>query len=108
VGGSLTWYQDYNAAKHSRHGNFGRASFLNLLEAIAGLAAILSAQFYTEDFSPSSGALALEGSWDGLEEAVGGYLRVKFPDNWPAVERYDFDCPTLEKSQTDPFQNYPF
>jgi hypothetical protein len=51
----------------------------------------------------------VEGSWDGLEEAVGGYLRVKFPDNWPAVERYDFDWPALEKSQPDdPFQNYPY
>jgi hypothetical protein len=52
--------------------------------------------------------LALEGSWDGLEGAVGGYLRVKFPDTWPVAERYDFDWPALEKSQTDPFQNYPY
>jgi hypothetical protein len=70
-GGGLAWYQDYNAAKHSRHGNFDRANFSNLLDAIAALAAVLSAQFWTEDFSPSAGVLALEGSWDGLEGAVG-------------------------------------
>jgi hypothetical protein len=85
----LAWYQDYNAAKHSRHGNFGKASFSNLLDAFAALAAVLSAQFWTEDFSPSAGFYAAEGSWDGLEGAVGGYLRVKFPDAWPAAERYD-------------------
>jgi len=61
---SLSWYQDYNAAKHSRHGNFAKANFANLLDAIGGLAALLSAQFWTEDFSPSAGVLALEGSWD--------------------------------------------
>jgi hypothetical protein len=108
LGGGLAWYQDYNLAKHSRHGNFDRANFSNLLDAIAALAAVLSAQFWTEDFSPSAGVLALEGSWDGLEGAVGGYLRVKFPDTWPAAERYDFDWPALEKSHTDPFQNYPY
>ena len=88
--------------------DFDRANFSNLLDAIAALAAVLSAQFWTEDFSPSAGVLALEGSWDGLEGAVGGYLRVKFPDTWPVAERYDFDWPALEKSQTDPFQNYPY
>jgi hypothetical protein len=108
TGGSLTWYQDHNAAKHSRHGNFGKANFSNLLDAFAALAVVLSAQFWTQDFSPSAGLLALSRSWDGLEDAVGGYLRVKFPDTWPAAERYDFDWAALEKTQADPFQNYPY
>jgi len=106
-GGSLGWYQDYNAAKHSRHGNFAKANFSNLLHAVAGLVSVLSAQFWTEDFSPSAGLLALEGSWDGLEGAVGGYFRVKFPDDWPDPDRYEFDWQTLEKDP-DPFQSYSY
>jgi len=105
--GNLTWYQDYNAAKHSRHGNFERANLSNLLDSIAGLVSLLSAQFWTEDFSPSAGVMALEGSWDGLEGAVGGYFRVKFPNNWPINERYDFDWKNLE-GLSDPFQNFPY
>lgn len=106
-GGNLAWYQDYNAAKHSRHGNFEKANFSNLLDSIAGLATILSAQFWTEDFSPSGGGLALQGSWDGLEDAIGGYLRVKFPINWPVTERYDFNWQNLENT-SDPFQDFPY
>ena len=105
--GGLSWYQDYNAAKHSRHDNFGRARLSNLLDSIAGLVSILSAQFCTEDFSPSAGLLALEGSWDGLKGAIGGYFRVKFPNNWPTNHRYDFDWTALENSP-DPFQNFPY
>ena len=107
AGGSLAWYQDYNAAKHSRHGNFWRASFSNLLDSVAGLVSVLSAQFWTEDFSPSAGVMALEGSWDGLEGAIGGYFRVKFPNSWPTSDCYDFDWTKLE-SNPDPFANYPY
>lgn len=106
-GASLVWYQDYNAAKHDRHGNFLKANFSNLLDAVAGLAALLSAQFLTEDFSPSAGFLALQGSRDGLEDAIGGYFRVKFPDNLPVAERYDFNWRAIE-NDADPFQNYPY
>jgi hypothetical protein len=107
TGGSLSWYQDYNAAKHSRHGNFERANFSNLLDSLAALVAVLSAQFWTENFSPSSGFLALEGSRDGLAEAIGGYFRVKFPQNWPINQRYDFDWATL-RITSDPIQNFPY
>jgi hypothetical protein len=105
--GRLPWYQGYNAAKHSRHDNFGSANLSNLLDSIAGLVSILSAQFLTEDFSPSAGLLALEGSWDGLEGAIGGYFRVKFPNNWPTNDRYDFDWTALQAS-SDPFQNFHY
>ena len=80
----------------------------NLLDSIAGLVSVLSAQFWTEDFSPSGGLLALEGSWDGLEGAMGGFFRVRFPSNWPASERYDFNWTSLEASTSDPFQNFPY
>jgi hypothetical protein len=42
-----------------------------------------------EDFSPCAGVLALEGSWDVLEGAVGGYITVKFPDDWPEEDWQD-------------------
>ena len=106
-GKSLAWYQAYNAAKHDRHGNFLKANFSNLLYAVAGLVVLLSAQFLNEDFSPSAGFLALRGSRDGLEDAIGGYFRVKFPVNWPTADRYDFTWPSIE-SDPDPFQNYPY
>lgn len=57
TGGGLDWYQAYNDAKHDRHEKFSQANFGNLLSAICGLVAVLSAQFYTEDFSKSPGAL---------------------------------------------------
>jgi hypothetical protein len=107
AGGRLAWYQDYNEAKHSRHGSFSKANFTNLLDAVAGLVAILSAQFWTENFSPSAGSLAISGSWDGLDGAIGGYLRVKFPSAWPTSDRYDFDWRSLEAA-ADPFQNFPY
>ena len=89
-GGFLTWYRAYNATKHDRHNEFSQASFDNLIEAICGLAAILSAQFWQGDFIPSSSFLALEGSPDGMESAIGGYFRVEFPNNWSNADMYDF------------------
>lgn len=29
-------------------------------------------------------------NWDGFESAIGGYFRIKFPNDWPENERYDF------------------
>jgi hypothetical protein len=102
----LDWYQAYNDAKHDRHDKFSRANFGNLLDAICGLIVILSAQFYTQDFSPAAPTLALSGMggppW-GYESAIGGYFYVKFPNNWPSADRYDFDWQSL-RQQTDPFQ----
>ena len=49
--------------------------------------------------------LALESrSGDGMEPAIGGYFRVKFPTDWPVDEQYDFDWAAIE-NQPDPFQN---
>jgi hypothetical protein len=106
-GGALSWYDAYNAAKHDRHNEFVRANLENLLNAVSGLVALLSAQFCREDFSPGDVLLALSGPNDGLESAIGGYFRVKFPDNWPAAERYSFDWQQLE-TQADPFQTLTF
>ena len=106
-GGSLPWYQAYNAAKHNRQVDFNKANFSNLLESFAGLVAVLSAQFWTEDFSPSAGYLVVGRSSDDFDDAVGGYCRVKFPDDWPDAERYDFAWSILS-GDADPFQNYRY
>jgi hypothetical protein len=91
-------------------GRFPLANFNNLLNAIAGLVVILSAQFDAHDFSPAAPGLALSGYGGppaGYDNAIGGYFLVKFPDNWPTVDRYDFDWDGI-KSDADPFANFPF
>ncbi len=101
-GGSLPWYNAYNDSKHDRHGKFETATFDTLLDACCGLLVLLSAQFGTNDFSPGDTFLAVEGCGDGMESGIGGYFRVRFPNNWPIHLRYDFDWQKL-KDETDPF-----
>lgn len=67
---------------------------------------ILSAQFETIDFSPGNEYLAIGDRGDGFESGIGGYFRVKFPDDWPDKDKYDlndFSSAMLEPS-ADPFQ----
>jgi hypothetical protein len=105
--GSLPWYQAYNDAKHDRHKNFPKSNFKALLGAVSGLAALLAAQFITFDFQPS--VLGIEyGSPDGgFETAIGSYFHVKFPNDWPANDRYSFDWDTL-RTDPHPFQMLAF
>lgn len=105
--GKPVWYQEYHAAKHDRHGAFMKANFENLLTSVAGLVVLLGAQFLSGCFESEAGLLATFGPSDGYEKAIGGYFRIKFPDNIPVTERYDFDWPSLS-GQTDPFVSYPY
>jgi hypothetical protein len=104
--GPLKWYQAYNETKHDRHEEFEQANFENLLNAVAGLTAILSSQFYTDDFAPQAW-LVTEGPGDAFESAIGGYFRVKFPDDWPHADKYEFNWQILEK-EADPFHILTF
>jgi len=106
-GGSPPWYQAYNTTKHDRHSQFGEATFDHLIDACCGLLVLLSAQFWTNDFSPGNSFLALEGPGDGMESGIGGYFRVRFPANWPNDLRYEFDWQKL-KSEPDPFQTIEY
>jgi hypothetical protein len=106
-GESLAWYQVYNASKHDRMETFPDATFSNMLDAICGCLVLLSAQFYTNEFSSAAAVLLAEGSRDGSESAIGGYFRVYFPDDWDVSERYDFDWRLLE-SDPDPFRSFPY
>ena len=103
-GNSLAWYQDYNAAKHDRHEQFTKASFNSLIDATCGLLALLSSQFCKEDFGPS---IRVTSEADDFDNAIGRYLRVKFPTDWPPADRYDFDWSAI-KDQVDPFQTLQF
>jgi len=107
-GGPLGWYQDYNKSKHDRHRNFPRANFGSLIEAFSGLMVLLSAQFWTEDYSLDDHLLS-SGKWpsDGFETAIGGYVRVRFTDDLTEDEKYGFDWGQI-KMEEDPFRNFAY
>jgi hypothetical protein len=67
----------------------------------------MSAQFQNEDFSARAGYISLEGPNDGTSDAIGGYFRLLYPQNWPISERYKFDWRVLANNP-DPFQQYPY
>ena len=107
AGGSLPWYSAYNATKHDRHTEFHQAAFHHLTDAIAGMVVLLSSQFMTHDFAPTDWSLSVGGPNDGMESAIGGYFRVRFPDSWPTDKRYDFDWQQL-KADPDPFSEFQY
>lgn len=108
TGDALPWYSAYNTTKHDRLTEFKEATFEHLLDACCGVLVILSAQFWNRDFSPVDDFLvAHSGVDDGMESGIGGYFRVKFPDDFPDELRYDFDWQKL-KQEPDPFQIFDY
>jgi hypothetical protein len=106
-GGQLPWYRAYNETKHNRHDNFDQANFNHMLDAICGLVALLSSQFLHQEYSGRPGSLWIDVGNDGTESAIGGYFRIKFPNDWSPAERYDFDWKSME-DDPDPFSNIVF
>jgi hypothetical protein len=104
---ALPWYRAYHASKHDRHESFRQATFGCMLDAVAAVAVLLSAQFWTHDFEPVSAIVGRFGPDDGFDAALGGYLRVRFPDDWPQEGRYEFDWAQL-RNEDDPFQPFPY
>lgn len=100
----LSWYQAYNKSKHDRQIAFKEANLKNLINSIAGLLALLSSQFRTEDFSSGGAVIAPNGidSYYSTEPALGCYFHIEFPDDWLDDEKYDFNWSTL-KIQSDKF-----
>jgi hypothetical protein len=86
-----------------------KANFGNLLDAVAGLVALLSSQFCDYDFEGPYVAQLVDDTYrsDGFETAIGKYLRVKYPADWPANERYEFEWKKLE-NDPEPFQSLQF
>jgi hypothetical protein len=107
IGSVLPWYEAYNSTKHDRPTGFKEATFDHLLDACCAVLVILSAQFETNDFSPGNMLLAWDSPGDGMESGIGGYFRVKFPEDWPVDQRYDFDW-QQHKSEPDPFQTIDY
>ena len=106
-GGSLAWYQAYNATKHDRQAEFRRATFEQALDAVCGCLVMLSAQFLDQDFSGRPALLSTGSPGDGMEDAIGSYFRMGYPKAWPVADRYDFNWQTLERDP-NPVQEYPY
>lgn len=107
IGKVLKWWEAHTRTKHDRVGT-NPPTLGDLLNAVAGLVVILSAQFRTEDFSNSSDALAAQGySYYSFGDiAIGGLFRVKFPNDW-GDESYDFDWNVL-KGEKEPFAKFDY
>jgi hypothetical protein len=100
TGDSLTWYNAYNNSKHNRTECFHEANFENLILAFTGLFAVLSSQFRTESFSAGGQSLGINtDSYFKGDFGLGGFLMVKFPDNWNEDEKYDFNWSELKKEK---------
>jgi len=104
--GSLVWYQTYNTTKHDRHMAFQQATFEVMVDAVCGCLTILSAQFQDEGYSGRTVRITTDSPNDRMSEAIGDF-RIKYPQNWPATQRYDFDWRILERDP-DPFRQYPY
>jgi hypothetical protein len=105
-GQPLPWYQDYNAVKHDRNREFPKATFASLVDAISGLAVVLSAQFVRQSFIPTD-----RMSWAIETEfvpAIGDFFQVRFPTDWPQNEWYELGDELALMGEVDPFANYPY
>jgi hypothetical protein len=107
--GSLAWYTAYNLTKHDRHLNFIHAKFENLIDAVTGLSALLASQFLNNDFSPAGMGLSVNpgGPCDGFEPSIGGFFLLKFPNNVPDTEKYDFSRSDID-FDNDIFENFKY
>ena len=103
----LGWYQDYNAAKHDRHGSFKKATFGNVIEAYSALSIVLFAQFRDETFDGPD-LLALEGTTDadGFDYGPSRNILIK-PADLPEGERYTFNWQSL-RDEEEPFVSFDY
>jgi hypothetical protein len=105
--GRLPWYQAYNETKHDRHIGFSKATLDHLIDSVCGVVTIICAQFSTAqfDYVLTTGDLP-----DGYHLTIGRYFTVRFPNDWPEEERYDFDLEWSAhlRHEEDPFQNFPY
>lgn len=105
---SLPWWEAYNISKHDRKTEFERATFENLTEAICGLVIVLSAQFEDNEFSSEDFVLSLGGKSDGMKSTIGGYFRVKYPNDWADDEKYNFKDKVLKELDPNPIEKYNY
>lgn len=105
----LPWYKAYNASKHSRQKAFKRANLWALIEAVAGLLIVVTAQFKTETFDagPTQLISAQKDGYHPHEYSIGELFRIKYPDDWSESEIYDFDWSKL-KLESDRFRKFDY
>ncbi|MEZ5675932.1 MAG: hypothetical protein R3D81_12130 [Thalassovita sp.] len=88
----LPWYKAYNDSKHDRHEKFKKANLENLVDAVAGLLVLITAQFGSQSFDAGKVLLATSGySYHDMEPSTGGLFRISGPQDWMEKEKYDFD-----------------
>lgn len=108
AGTSPQWYRDYNASKHDRQEEFKKASFGNLVMAVAGLLVLVSSQFGNESFDAGVTLISARGyDYYPIEPAIGSLFRIKYPDDWTDDESYDFNWATL-KSESVRFEKIDY
>lgn len=107
---TLSWYLDYNLAKHDRQENFQRASFESMINSYCALCALIWSQFHTIDFTMhtrwSSGTDNL-----GFKPMAGDVVTILPPDpfNFEERECYGFsqeNWAILQASEPDPFMDF--
>lgn len=103
----LGWYQAYNASKHSRQQAFKQANLWTLIEAVAGLLIVVTAQFKTVTFDAGPDHLIMSSGPHPHEHSIGELFRIKYPDDWADHEMYEFDWATL-KTQADRFDKIDY
>lgn len=107
-GPSLTWYQDYNSAKHDRSANFAKASMRNAIDAVASVFCILFSQFHIFAFDPNhpvSGYSIDDAGNHWSHDAC--LLTIETPTTWKEEQKYDFDWDLL-KTDAQAFNKYSF
>ncbi len=92
LGGTLLWYEAYNKFKHDRVANLSKATFRHLIDAWCGLFVLLSAQYFLDEFSVEKEVTGFADLLNPGEfwHGIGGYLKIRFPTNWPEADKYDF------------------
>jgi hypothetical protein len=96
---SPSWYKAYNKVKHNRLKKFPLASLQNVIESLAGLYTILTAQ-YGLGFDH---ALILQNS---VHVDMPDLFRAIHIEFWDDSERYDFNWNSLSQV-TPPFDQHP-
>lgn len=113
---SLDWYNDYNEVKHNRFLNFKNASLVNVINAVAGVYAILYAQidYHTDTglLKPGRSMMFTLNNDDTSDSSmtpmfVDSIFTIKRNSNWDKNSLYRFDWNTL-KQEAEPFQKYTF
>lgn len=103
-GGVLDWYQAYNATKHARGSKLKAANLENVVDAMTALVILISAQFYTIDFTGPDYLIAETGLASG-EHAIGEYFSVQFPD-LEIENRYNLDISYTSYSEQHIYQKF--